>query len=282
MTASAGGENALRWGRISIPVFLALSLVASMGVSRPALAESPMQVGTLEPPPPAASSPPPLTFVPPPAPSIDSLPPAILEHPQTASSQAIAIAWSDTAQSFGDEDRRVVRCPPGGAAGAISGTDLYTDDSSICSAAVHAGRFTLESGGDVTVEMRPGQMAFAGSSRYGLTSLRRGQWQRSFIFVEPESQERMVRVAGVALAGDCTAPTDSLVAALAQSCDGKDRCTFSGTNGALEDLTPSCTQQALVLWQCGAKSAVAIAEPDASGGLTVTLACDDADAAPDE
>jgi hypothetical protein len=275
MKASPGGRKTSKYAGRSLLGLLGRSLLAFISATCFALAESPLEVGTVEPPP-ATSTPDAATlhFQLPPAPSIDSLPTTTIpEKPQAQSSEALAIAWSDTAQSFGDEDRKLVRCPPGGMAGAVSGTDLYTDDSSICSAGVHAGLIALETGGVVTVEMRPGQMAFAGSTRYGLTSSRKGVWPRSFMFVEPEIRERVLRVAGVAFAGDCSEPTDSLVAALGQSCDGKDRCTFNGANSSLAGLSPSCSEQALVIWQCGAKSSVAMAEPDASGGLTVTLAC---------
>jgi hypothetical protein len=71
-------------------------------------------------------------------------------------------------------------CPPGGAAGTIWGTDVYTDDSSVCTAAVHAGRITLAKGGNVPIEVRPGQGSYKGSTRNGITSFDYGAWQGSF------------------------------------------------------------------------------------------------------
>jgi hypothetical protein len=61
-------------------------------------------------------------------------------------------------------------CPGPGTAGSVWGTDVYTDDSSVCTAAVHAGRITLETGGRVTIQMMPGQMMYAGSERNGVTT----------------------------------------------------------------------------------------------------------------
>ena len=63
------------------------------------------------------------------------------------------------------------------------GTDIYTDDSSICTAAVHAGKFSLAAGGTVIVEIRAGQSSYTGSMRNGLTSNDYGSmWDGSFSF----------------------------------------------------------------------------------------------------
>jgi hypothetical protein len=79
-----------------------------------------------------------------------------------------------------------LQCPPRGAiAGNLWGTDLYTDDSSICTAAVHAGLITVAAGGVVTIEIRPGAAAYAASTRNGVTSRSYGGWAGSFIFSKP-------------------------------------------------------------------------------------------------
>ena len=62
------------------------------------------------------------------------------------------------------------------AQGTVWGTDVYTHDSSVCTAAVHVGRITLASGGTVTIEMRPGQASYLGSTRNGITSNSYGAW----------------------------------------------------------------------------------------------------------
>src|SRR5215475_1047940 len=50
------------------------------------------------------------------------------------------------------------RCPPGKPApGQVIGSGPYTDGSSICAAAVHAGVLSAASGGLVTIEVRPGE-----------------------------------------------------------------------------------------------------------------------------
>ncbi|XP_029474005.1 uncharacterized protein LOC115100013 [Rhinatrema bivittatum] len=75
-----------------------------------------------------------------------------------------------------------VSCP----AGCLSqnrnvwGTDTYTDDSSICRAAAHAGLLT-DAGGQVTVEKRPGQNSYQGTTRNGITTISYGAWHGSFV-----------------------------------------------------------------------------------------------------
>jgi hypothetical protein len=73
-------------------------------------------------------------------------------------------------------------CPPGGPAGSAWGTDLYTHDSSICTAAAHVGRITVAAGGSVTIEMRAGASSYAGSTRNGITTNSWGSWGCSFAF----------------------------------------------------------------------------------------------------
>jgi hypothetical protein len=67
----------------------------------------------------------------------------------------------------------------------VWGTDTYTDDSSVCTAAVHAGLITLASGGPVTFEMRPGLDSYEASTRNGIASRSWGVWSSSFVFVTP-------------------------------------------------------------------------------------------------
>jgi hypothetical protein len=74
-------------------------------------------------------------------------------------------------------------CPANGSLDSIWGTDVYTYDSSICSAAVHSGRASLASGGVVTIQIAPGQTSYTGSTRFGVTSSSYGSWGGSFFIV---------------------------------------------------------------------------------------------------
>jgi len=93
------------------------------------------------------------------------------------------IKWTDypLAAARGHDvngQRSTFTCPPGGdprianTSGRITGTDVYSDDSPICVAAVHAGLIGFAGGGTVTVQvMRPGPSQLVGSMRNGVTSL---------------------------------------------------------------------------------------------------------------
>jgi hypothetical protein len=61
------------------------------------------------------------------------------------------------------------------------GTDIYTHDSSICAAAVHACKIGA-SGGTVTYTVIPGQSSYSGSTRNGVTTASWGSWPYSYYF----------------------------------------------------------------------------------------------------
>jgi hypothetical protein len=95
-------------------------------------------------------------------------------------------AWQLTASDHrGEVDTQYdYECPGPGFLNSVWGTDIYTDDSSVCSAAVHAGLITFEVGGNVTIEMRAGETSYAGSESNGVTSGEWGQWHSSYVFVD--------------------------------------------------------------------------------------------------
>ena len=63
--------------------------------------------------------------------------------------------------------------------GTIWGTDIYTDDSSICKAAVHSGAIS-SSGGDIQVVKLSGQNSYSGTTRNGISTYSWGSWGGSF------------------------------------------------------------------------------------------------------
>jgi LCCL domain len=97
------------------------------------------------------------------------------------------IGWvdnlGDVAPNAVAGERYEYSCPGGGMTGAtVWGSDLYTDDSAICPAAVHAGKLQAYGGGTATVEVLEGQQSYAGSTRNGVTSLSFNAWTRSIRF----------------------------------------------------------------------------------------------------
>lgn len=73
------------------------------------------------------------------------------------------------------------RCTPALFTGPVWGTAIYTEDSSVCLAALHAGAVS-RSGGVVTVQHAQGCGAYGGSFSHGVTSSEYGAWSSSFYF----------------------------------------------------------------------------------------------------
>ena len=67
--------------------------------------------------------------------------------------------------------------------GSVWGTDIYTDDSALACAAVHAGVVLPGETKVVTVKILAGQSSYQGSVRNGVTSSSFGTWPGSFSFV---------------------------------------------------------------------------------------------------
>lgn len=101
-----------------------------------------------------------------------------------ADSVATDVSWFSSALEYrGQNDLNVAYvCPANGTPSSVWGTDIYTDDSSVCTAAVHAGKITLASGGTVVIRIRPGESSYANTTRNGITTLDWGVWSGSFIF----------------------------------------------------------------------------------------------------
>ncbi len=85
----------------------------------------------------------------------------------------------------------------GASSGGVWGTDVYTDDSSLGKAAVHAGVIRVGETRTVTVTILPGQSSYPGSTRNGETSSSWGAWGGSFSFAG---------TSGTAVAGVSAAP----------------------------------------------------------------------------
>jgi hypothetical protein len=100
-------------------------------------------------------------------------------------------SWETKASSLAGPDGTTftLTCTPGGTMHSVWGSDIYTDDSSICTAAVHAGLITYERGGTVTIELRPGQPIYGNSERNGVTTSTYGSYGRSFVFQSGTSSQ---------------------------------------------------------------------------------------------
>ena len=82
--------------------------------------------------------------------------------------------------------RSTYRCPANGKIGSVWGSTPYTDDSSICTAAVHAGLINAQDGGVVTIEATGEQQRYRGTTRNGVDSRSFRSWPGSFVFATEE------------------------------------------------------------------------------------------------
>jgi hypothetical protein len=82
-------------------------------------------------------------------------------------------------------------CPPGKAKpGQVIGKGPYTDGSSICAAAVHAGVIHAAGGGLVTIELRPGEAHYEASlSHFVQSESYERFWSGSFLVITGDSLE---------------------------------------------------------------------------------------------
>ena len=74
------------------------------------------------------------------------------------------------------------RCPPGKPTPeSVTGSGIYTDASSICAAAAHAGALDPQHGGVVMIEILPGQNDYRGSvQNFIFSSAYPQKWDGSF------------------------------------------------------------------------------------------------------
>ena len=112
-----------------------------------------------------------------------------------AQAQPGGSGWSATARAYNGQNgaQYTFTCPAFGTRGSVWGTDVYTDDSSVCTAGVHAGQITLAGGGTVTIEIRAGQASYTGSTRNRVTSGSYGAWDGSFVILAAQAEQPPLR-----------------------------------------------------------------------------------------
>ncbi|WP_395647790.1 LCCL domain-containing protein [Terricaulis sp.] len=79
-------------------------------------------------------------------------------------------------------------CPENVATATAWGdASAYTDDSDICTAAVHAGAISATRGGRVTVWPREGRAAYPASTANGVTTFSYGSWPGSYVIAQSKT-----------------------------------------------------------------------------------------------
>lgn len=107
---------------------------------------------------------------------------------ETAIPEPTQDSWAVTASSKRGQNSQTfqIQCAPNGTPRAIWGTYVYTDDSSICTAAAHVGLITVAAGGLVTYKPSAGQDVYVGSLMNGIQSRDYGSWPGALDLIVPD------------------------------------------------------------------------------------------------
>jgi hypothetical protein len=97
-----------------------------------------------------------------------------------------------------------VSCPAGCDQGTVYGTGVYTADTAICRAGVHAGAIPVQ-GGTLTIVLEPGRPAYRGSEQNGIESRDYGKYSRSYAVVTSAGAPGSSAAAAVPAAGTTAA-----------------------------------------------------------------------------
>lgn len=151
-----------RMARLSVPVILALGLVACGGSDDESTeTESPVNTE-----------------------SVNADAPSDTASEQSDGSQTVTNdPWQKTATEFGLEVGESAShvCPAGGAEYQLWGTGPFTDDSSVCTAAVFAGAITLADGGTVSFTIVEPLSSYEGGESNGIVADEYGNWPGAFV-----------------------------------------------------------------------------------------------------
>jgi hypothetical protein len=97
---------------------------------------------------------------------------------------------------------RITGTDAGSVWGGVNG--IYTDDSRLAKAAVHAGILKIGEAGAVTVTIFPGQASYAGNTQNGISTASYGSWVGSYRFTKstPENLVSVNNSSGANIPGD--------------------------------------------------------------------------------
>ena len=103
----------------------------------------------------------------------------------------LQVTWLLTARDLNavTGDIITLQIPAQGSASSVWGTGIYTDDSSIGTAAVHAGLISFASGGKVTIKIVEGMSSYEGSQSNGVATSGYGAWGGSFVFIDSAGRQ---------------------------------------------------------------------------------------------
>ncbi|CAF1061125.1 unnamed protein product [Rotaria sordida] len=106
----------------------------------------------------------------------------IMLNATTATTTAMA-APSNLVGYRGNINQSYVFALTGSRSGTIWGTNIYTDDSDLSTAAVHSGIVQYNQTSVITVTILAGQSSYTSTTQNGITSLSYGSWGGSYTIV---------------------------------------------------------------------------------------------------
>ncbi|MBI2391766.1 MAG: hypothetical protein HYV09_19405 [Deltaproteobacteria bacterium] len=109
------------------------------------------------------------------------------DKPEKSAKKKDAKACPDKYNAFKDHDsseEQTCSCEADHAGGGLWGSGVYTEDSSPCAAAVHAGVIKGADGGTITMKHAKGCASYVGTTKNGVTSHGWGKYDGSFYFPE--------------------------------------------------------------------------------------------------
>jgi hypothetical protein len=124
--------------------------------------------------------------------------------------------WSQIPAEFSEPIALV--CPPAGQVGVVWGTGVYSRDSSICTAAVHAGLIRPDTGGAITVERATNAAPFSASDKFGVKS---AAWSAQPDAFTVMSASATTRIAGAIAASPEAAPRTTAINRAPPNLSGK-------------------------------------------------------------
>jgi hypothetical protein len=109
-------------------------------------------------------------------------PSATDDEPAAADTEQSDVDWTTSAEEYNAQagKRIAYNCPAKGTIGTVWGSGPYTTDSSVCTAAVHAGWISLDDGGRVVIEIKAGQDEYEGSEQHGIVTTAYDHYDWSF------------------------------------------------------------------------------------------------------
>lgn len=111
--------------------------------------------------------------------------------------QSLETPLTDSIYGIGDLGNRLRLRVKGSLDGYVWGNSVYTDDSSLGTAAVHAGLLKNDEVGFVTIRILPGQSSYGSVTRNGVTTREYASWARSFEFVPNDLSIPVMRTPSV-------------------------------------------------------------------------------------